>query len=91
MLIINKIGSCKARIFRICENTYLIGTNFRLHVILGEELIGPDPFSKDYNFQAIKVSEVFINGRFDGGKHGNDVSLLHLAQSVVIGSKYWQG
>ncbi|XP_062704873.1 polyserase-2-like [Aedes albopictus] len=57
-----------------------------LQVILGEELIGPDPSSLDYNFQAIKVSEVFMDGRFDVEKYGYDVSILHLARSVEIGN-----
>lgn len=59
-----------------------------LHVILGEELIGPDPLSLDYNFQAIKVSEVFMDGRFDIEKYGHDVSVLHLSRSVELASEY---
>lgn len=57
-------------------------------MVLGEELLGPDPASLDYNFQAIKVSEVFMDGRFDVEKYGYDVSILHLARSVEIGSMY---
>ncbi|XP_062535234.1 acrosin-like [Armigeres subalbatus] len=57
-----------------------------LHVILGEELIGPNPLSSDYNFQTVRVSEVFMDGRFDFEKYGYDVSILHLAKQVKIGN-----
>ncbi|XP_058457835.1 polyserase-2 [Malaya genurostris] len=56
-----------------------------LHVVLGEESIGPDPYDENqFDIQVVSITETIVHEKFSTQGFGYDVGIVHLARNADI-------